>query len=90
MVPQPDIRRQPDGSLDVDFYRRRARRLRVKARREFLAAHAESVAKVFVAAVVIATAIHLAPARDGTGWNGAQAGMTAAGYAAAASTILRR
>jgi hypothetical protein len=92
MNPQQDIRRHPDGSVDLDFYHRRAHRIRAKARREFVAAHAASVTKVVVAAVVIATAFHLVPARDGAGWTGgiAHDRSSASGYATAWATVLRR
>jgi protein-S-isoprenylcysteine O-methyltransferase Ste14 len=78
-----DIRRHPDGSLDLDFHRRRARRLRERARREFMVAHAEQIAKAVVAAIIIAVSIHLVPARDGTGWNGMRA-ASAQGYVSVA------
>lgn len=81
----PDIRRHPDGSPDLDFYRRRARRLHARTRREFIATHAEQIAKVLVAATVIAVSIHLVPARDGTGWNGTPAAGMTQGYALATS-----
>jgi hypothetical protein len=88
MYPHP-IRRHPDGSLDLDFHRRRAHNLRSRARRELLAAHAEKIAKVAVAVIIVAVSIHLVPARDGTGWNRPTA-HTAADYAVASSIVLRR
>lgn len=32
MIPFPDVRRHPDGSIDFDFYKRRASRGRQRAR----------------------------------------------------------
>ena len=70
MGPQQDIRRHPDGSLDVDFYRRRAAGLRAEAMRELFRARAVPVAKTVIAAAVVAAALSVVPTADGTGWNG--------------------
>jgi hypothetical protein len=65
-----EIRRRPDGSLDFDFYRRRAVRLRRQAMRDALKAKAVALAKVLVAAAILAVTVCLVPSADGTGWNG--------------------
>jgi hypothetical protein len=72
MYAQDDIRRHPDGSLDFDFYRRRAARLRSQAVREFLRTKALSLTKAIVAVVIVAVALCLMPGPDGRGWNGAK------------------
>jgi hypothetical protein len=72
MYAQDDIRRHPDGSVDFDFYRRRAARLRSQAVREFLRTKARPLTKAIVAAVIVAVALCLMPGPDGHGWNGAK------------------
>jgi hypothetical protein len=42
-----DIRRHPDGSLDFDFYRRRAARMRAKTRRHWFERHVPAVNALF-------------------------------------------
>jgi hypothetical protein len=42
----PDVRRHPDGSLDLDFYRRRAARLRHSAVRHHLTRFGETMTAV--------------------------------------------
>lgn len=79
-----EIRRHSDGSLDLDVHRRRARRLRARARRELMVTHAEPIAKAMVAAIIIAVSLCLVPARDGVGWNGMRAASDAQAYASAA------
>jgi hypothetical protein len=66
-----DLRRHPDGSVDVDFYRRRAARLRAQARREFFETRAVTLTKAIVAVVIVAAALCVVPRPDGRGWNGA-------------------
>ena len=66
------IRRHPDGSLDVDFYRRRAARLRAQAMRDVVATKVVPLAKALIAVAILAVALRLVPAADGTGWNGAR------------------
>src|SRR5262245_34316702 len=78
-----DIRRHPDGSLDFDFYRRRAARRRVQARREVFGGKVVPAAKVAIAVAILAVTVCLVPAADGSGWNGATPGS-------AASTALAR
>jgi hypothetical protein len=41
------IRRHPDGSLDLDFYRRRAARLRAKTKRHWFTHHVPAVNALF-------------------------------------------
>ena len=65
-----EIRRHPDGFLDVDFYRRRAARLRRQALHDTLRAKAVPLTRVVVAAAILAATVYLTPAADGTGWNG--------------------
>src|SRR5262245_12905970 len=65
-----EIRRHADGSLDVDFYRRRATRLRKQAMRDTLKRKAVPFARVLVAAAILAVTAYLMPAADGTGWHG--------------------
>jgi hypothetical protein len=77
MYPQDNVRRHPDGSLDVDFYRRRAARLRARAQREFLHTKAVPLTKALVAAVIIAAALYLAPGADGLGGNGSRSHVNA-------------
>jgi hypothetical protein len=77
MYPQDDVRRHPDGSVDVDFYRRRAARLRAQARHEFLQTKAVPLTKAIVAIVIVATALWLAPGADGLGGNGARPHVSA-------------
>jgi hypothetical protein len=67
-----DLRRHPDGSVDVDFYRRRAARLRAQARRESLRANAVPLSKALVAVIIVAAAFFLAPGAEGLGGNGAK------------------
>jgi hypothetical protein len=66
-----EIRRHPDGALDVDFYRRRAARLRAQARDDAVAKIVQ-LARAVIAAVILVAALCLMPAADGTGWNGAR------------------
>jgi len=68
------IRRHADGSLDVDFYRRRAARLRRQAMRATLTEKAVPLTKALVAAAILAVTAYLVPAADGTGWNGGRTG----------------
>ena len=53
-----DFRRHPDGAIDFDFYRRRARRLRRQAIRQLFDRHKADriplLAAALVAAIVIA------------------------------------
>ena len=53
-----NIHRHPDGSIDVEFYRRGAHRMRAQAMREFITAattrKAGIVAAIVIAAVVVA------------------------------------
>jgi len=65
-----EIRRHADGSLDVDFYRRRAVRLRRQALGDMLRAKAVPLTRVLVAAAILAVTVYLVPAADGSGWNG--------------------
>ena len=74
-----EIRRHPDGSLDVDFYRRRAVALRARAKRDTLRNKAVPLAKVLVAAGILAVTLYLVPSADGTGWNGKTNGSAIAG-----------
>ncbi len=64
-----DVRRHPDGSLDLDFYRRRAARLRVQAFRDFVAAKAGLI-RTAMAVAAVAAALCVMPTADGRGWNG--------------------
>jgi hypothetical protein len=77
MDAQDDVRRHPDGSVDFDFYRRRAARLRAQARREFFRTNAVPCSKVIIAVVAVAGALYLAPAADGVGWNGGKPHLNA-------------
>jgi len=77
-APCQDIRRHPDGSLDFDFYRRRATKLRRQARRKFLRANAVPLTRALIAVAAIVAALYLAPAADGVGWNGGKIGINAA------------
>jgi len=73
-----EIRRHVDGSLDVDFYRRRAARLRRQAMRDMLKEKAIPLARVLVAAAILAVTVYLVPAADGTGWHGKTNGNASA------------
>jgi hypothetical protein len=64
------IRRLPDGSPDFGFYRRRAVRQRTRATRRFVRAYAAAIVRTLIALAIVATALWLVPARDGSGWNG--------------------
>jgi hypothetical protein len=64
-----DVRRHPDGSLDLDFYSRRAARLRTQAFRDFVAAKAALI-RTALAVTAVAAALVVMPAADGRGWNG--------------------
>ena len=66
-----DIRRHPDGSLDFDFYRRRAAKLRAQARRQMFTGKVVPAVKVSIAVAVLAVTVRLVPAADGSGWKGA-------------------
>ena len=81
-----EIRRHPDGSLDFDFYRRRAARLRRRAMRDALKAKAAPLARVLVAAAILAVTVCLVPSADGTGWNGKTGGAASAVVARPAVT----
>jgi len=72
-APDNEPRRCPDGSFDFAFYRRRAARERAQLWRDFLKSRALPLARVVIALAVIAIALRLIPAADGTGWNGRQA-----------------
>jgi hypothetical protein len=72
-----EIRRHADGSLDVDFYRRRAARLRRQELHDTLRAKAVPLTRVVVAATILAVTVSLMPAADGTGWNGERTSQNA-------------
>jgi hypothetical protein len=78
MYAQDDVRRHPDGSVDFDFYRRRAVRLRAQAQREFFKTNVVPLTKAIVAVVAIIAALYLTPAADGVGWNGGKNRINAA------------
>src|SRR5262249_18283489 len=81
-----EIRRHPDDSLHFDFYRRRAARLRRRAMRDALKAKAAPLARVLVAAAILAVTVCLVPSADGTGWNGKTGGAASAVVARPAIT----
>jgi len=81
-----EVHRRPDGSLDFDFYSRRAVRLRRQAMRDALKARAVPLAKVLVAAAILAVTVCLVPSADGTGWNGKTGGAASAVVARPAIT----
>jgi hypothetical protein len=68
----PNTRRRPDGSIDIDFYRKAGlseRRLVViRFARDLMRIH-----RVVIALLMLAATFYIAPARDGTGWNEAAA-----------------
>lgn len=55
-LPDTAIRRRPDGSIDTDFYARRAARLRGTARREAVARFAARLRR-WTAALAAATGL---------------------------------
>ena len=74
-----EARRHVDGSIDFDFYRRRAARLRARAIQKFLTRKAPAIARSLVAAAALAATVYFMPAKDGHDWNGPRpAGTTAA------------
>jgi hypothetical protein len=68
LTQRQDIRRRLDGSIDIDFYRRKGLMER-RAYMTRLFSGAKKLGKPRVAAAV-------APAYDGTGWNGPSASAT--------------
>ena len=65
---QPDqIRRHPDGSIDIDFYRAKANALRTQAIRDFVGKISFGVVAPFVAAALVVAALAIAPAHDVAG-----------------------
>lgn len=72
VMPSDEPRRLADGSLDFDFYRRRAVRERARLQRELLKGRAIPLARMLVAVAALVLAICLLPAADGSGWKGDQ------------------
>jgi hypothetical protein len=62
-----DIRRRPDGSIDIDFYRQRGLMERRIVMTGFFKGFGQ-VVKPLAAVALIITALCAAPSRDGTGW----------------------
>jgi hypothetical protein len=52
-----DVRRNFDGSIDFDFYRRRAARIRTRAIREFFTARIRPLAKPAIAVGILVAAL---------------------------------
>jgi hypothetical protein len=74
LTQRQDIRRL-DGSIDIDFYRRKGRMER-RAYMTRLFSGAKKLGKPLVAAAARAGALFMAPAHDGAGWNGPSASAT--------------
>ena len=67
-----DIRRRPNGSIDIDFYRQTGLMERRAVMTNFFSG-ARKLGKPLVAAAVLAGALYMMPARDGIGWNASSA-----------------
>ena len=76
---QPDeARRHPDGSIDYDFYRAKARALRGQATRDLLRAISLGKAALIVAAALAVAALAVAPAHWGDVAGGIRKALEAA------------
>ena len=75
LTQRQDIRRRLDGSIDIDFYRRKGLMER-RAHMTNSFSGVKKLGKPLVAAAVLAGALYMAPARDGTGWNGPNVSVT--------------
>jgi hypothetical protein len=74
LTQRQDIRRL-DGSIDIDFYRRKGLMER-RAYMTRLFSGAKKLGKLRVAAAVRAGALFMAAAHDGAGWNSPSASAT--------------
>jgi len=63
------ITRRLDGSIDIDFYRQKGLMERRVVMTDFFRGTVRA-RKAIVAVAIIAAALYVSPARDGTGWNG--------------------
>jgi hypothetical protein len=72
MSKPPNTRRRPDGSIDIDFYRKAGLTERRLVMMRF-ARGLMRVDRVVIAVLMLAAIFYMAPARDGTGWNEAAA-----------------
>ena len=72
MLEQPNIRRHHNGSIDIDFYRQAGLTERCLVMTGFVSGLKKAQRGV-IAVLLLAAAIYMAPARDGTGWNEASA-----------------
>ena len=69
MTAQDQITRRLDGSIDIDFYRQKGLMERRVVMTDFFRGMVRP-RKALVAVAIIAAALYVSPARDGTGWNG--------------------
>jgi hypothetical protein len=63
MLEQPNVRRRPDGSIDIDFYRREAAAERRAATADFVRG-AVRLRGGLIAAIVLATGLYVASQAD--------------------------
>jgi hypothetical protein len=75
LTQRQDIRRRLDGSIDINFYRQKGLMER-RAYMTNLFSGAKKIGKPLLAAAVLAGALYIVSARDGSGWNGPNVSVT--------------